>query len=196
MFLEDLCLFFFFLMPSTWELQERQKGCSYGLHKTGLTQGKIWKEIFSIIEHDFLPRKNRLFAFYFIFLWLAQYFKNFLVMFSTMLEGNASSLSILEDFTFSSQFLCLWLGNLAKIIRQAPLSPMLPPLERTSSGDPQSLYSFKGSAPWMHLPRVPTCVPGSWACLTRVQWSRLRSLSQLSHVVQIGLDQYEYFFFN
>ena len=28
-------------------------------------------------------------------------------MFSTMLEGNASSLSMLEDFTFSSQFLCL-----------------------------------------------------------------------------------------
>lgn len=108
MFLEDLCLFFFFfLMPSICELKERQKGCSYDLHKTGLTQGKIWKEIFSIIEHDCLPRKNRLFAFYFIYLWLGQYFKNFLVTFSTMLEGNASSLSMLEDFTFSSQFLSL-----------------------------------------------------------------------------------------
>ena len=144
-------------MPSTWELQERQKGCSYGLHKTGLTQGKIWKEIFSTIEHDFLPRKNRLFAFYFIFLWLAQYFKNFLVMFSTMLEGNASSLSMLEDFTFSFQFLCLWLGNLAKIIRQAPLSPMLPPLERTSKWGPsislflQGLCSMDASAQGPHL---------------------------------------------
>lgn len=65
--------------------------------------------------------------------------------------------------------LCLWLGNLAKIIRQAPLSPMLLPLERTSSRHPQSLYSFKGSAPRTHLPRVPSCGPGSWACLTRVQ---------------------------
>lgn len=81
--------------------------------------------------------------------------------------------------------LCLWLGNLAKIIMQTPLSPMLPPLERTSSGDPQSLCSFKGPAPWMDLPRVPTCVPRSWACLTRIQLSRLRSLSHVMLLVML-----------
>ena len=63
-----MSFFFFILMPSICELKERQKGCFYVLHKTGLTQGKIWNEILSIIEHNCLPRKNGLFAFYFIFL--------------------------------------------------------------------------------------------------------------------------------
>lgn len=93
--------------------------------------------------------------------------------------------------------LCLWLGNFAKIIRQAPLSPMLPPLERTSSRHPQSLYSFKGSAPRMHLPRVPTCVPGSWACLTRVQLAgstHSHNLVMLFRLVLISTSTFSFFY--
>lgn len=128
-----------------------------------MTQEKVWKGMFSIIEDDCLSRKNGLFAFYFIFPCLAQYFQNFLVMFSTALEGNTSSLfhihifiySMIKDFTFSSQFLCLCLENLAKIIRQALLSPTCLPPEKTSSRDRKSLYSFKGSAPQVIGPRVP-----------------------------------------
>lgn len=91
--------------------------------------------------------------------------------------------------------LCLWLGNLAKIIGQAPLSPLLSPLERTSSRHPQSLYSFKGSAPRMHLPRVPTCVPGSWACLTGVQLAGSGHSHNLVMLFRLVLISTSIFFF-